>query len=48
MNIPDLRLVEPMEVGPTDTSGFMATGTGLIPSKNQGFVYTSCYYSNFG
>lgn len=47
MDITDLRLVEPMEVGPTDTGGFMATGTGIIPSKSQGFVYTSHNYSNF-
>lgn len=47
VNITDLRLVEAMEVGPTDMGGFMATGTDKIPSKSQGFVNTSHYYSNF-
>lgn len=33
VDITDLSLVESIEVGPTDTGGFMATGTSIISSK---------------
>lgn len=44
MNITELRLVEPTDVGPTDSGDFMAAGTDSKSSKDQGFVYTSHYY----
>lgn len=43
----DLSLVEPLYVGPADTGAFMATGTGIMPSKSLGLIHSSHHYSNF-
>lgn len=39
-----MKLVEPMDVGPTDSGNFIAAGTYTMSSKDQGFVYTIHYY----
>lgn len=42
--ITEPRLVEPPDVGPTDSGDFAAAGTDTMSSKGQGFVYASHYY----
>lgn len=36
VNITDLRLVEPLDAGPTDSGEFTAPGTDIVPGKGQG------------